>query len=737
MNRRDMLQASAALSALAFTAACTTLTETQMPDVPPPPAEPPPPAPVARREPVRIVQLGHERVDDYQWMKDDNWQQVMRDPSVLRADIRTQLEAENAYTQARMAQTTRLQERIYQEMRGRTKEDDSSVPAPDGPWEYYRRFVTGAQHPIYARRARDGSGAEQILLDVDAMARGKDFFKVLQAEHSPDHALLAYAVDEQGSEIYTIYVKDLATGAVLPGPIQSSTGDFVWSPDSAYIFWTFQDDNGRPAKIYRRPSRGAVADDAMIYDEPDNGIFIGMEVSESRDYIMIACGNQEQSEYLIIPASDPTAAPVVFHARQPSLLYTPTHWNGRWYVLTNADGAIDFKVMSCPIDRTARAHWRDYLPHTPGRYVVGVNATKEFLVRLERVNALPRILVRTTRGNEHAIVFEEEAYDAEFETGYEFETSTLRFIYNSPTTPKQWFDYDMAARTRTLRKTQEIPSGHDPAAYEARRFFAPAPDGAQVPITVLMKRGQVLDGSAPMLLYGYGSYGITIDADFSVRRLSLVDRGWIYAIAHVRGGADMGFGWFLDGRHLTKKNTFTDFIACAEELVRRNYARAGNIVAEGRSAGGMLMGAITNMRPDLWAGVIGGVPFVDVLNTMSDTSLPLTPPEWPEWGNPIENEADYQYIASYSPYDNVEAKPYPAVLATGGLSDPRVTYWEPMKWATKLRAFTTSTRPVLLRMNMGAGHAGSAGRFEVLRELAHDYAFAIKAVGAAEAGGGF
>ncbi|MES1158310.1 MAG: prolyl oligopeptidase family serine peptidase, partial [Terricaulis silvestris] len=310
-------------------------------------------------------------------------------------------------------------------------------------------------------------------------------------------------------------------------------------------------------------------------------------------------------------------------------------------------------------------------------------------------------------------------------------------VYSSPTTPAQTFDYDMGARTRVLRKTQEVPSGHDPAHYETHRFFAPAPDGKQVPITVLMKKGTALDGSAPCYLYGYGSYGITIDANFDIRHLSMVDRGWIYAIAHARGGSEMGFGWFLDGRHLTKKNTFTDFIACAEELIRRNYARSGHIVAEGRSAGGMLMGAIANMRPDLWAGVIGGVPFVDVLNTMSDTSLPLTPPEWPEWGNPIENEADYQYISSYSPYDNVAAKPYPAMLSTGGLADPRVTYWEPTKWAAKLRASTTSGRPVLLRMNMGAGHAGSAGRFEVLRELAHDYAFAIKAMGGAEAGGGF
>jgi oligopeptidase B len=727
MNRRHLLLAGAALPGLSLLSSCAT--EKPM-------TEPAIAAPVARRETKRIEQLGRVRTDDYAWMKDDKWQEVMRDPATLRADVREHLLAENAYREAMLKPTEALQERLYREMRGRTKEDDSSVPSPDGPWEYYRRYETGAQYPIYARKPRGAEGPEEILINVAAMAEGKAFFRVVSAQHSPDHKLYAYAVDEQGSEIYTVHVKDLANGETLTGPIQNSSyGDFVFSPDSAYIFWTFRDDNGRPAKIYRRPARGG--EDTLIYDEPDEGFFIGVDVSESREFILIGCGNQEQSEYLVIPAATPTASPRVFHPREEQLLYTPTHWNGRWCVLTNADGAIDFKVMTCSLNQTGRAAWREFLPHEPGRYILGLGATKEYLLRLERVNALPRLTIRARIGDEHAVAFEEDAYTLDLEDSYEWETAVARFTYESPTTPTQWFDYDMGARTRTLRKTQEIPSGHDPAAYECRRLFAAAPDGKHVPVTVLMKRGQALDGSAPMLLYGYGSYGIIIDADFSIRRFSLVDRGWVYAIAHVRGGAEMGYGWFLDGRHLTKKNTFTDFIACAETLITQNYTRAGRIVAEGRSAGGMLVGAITNMRPDLWAGVIGGVPFVDVLNTMSDTSLPLTPPEWPEWGNPIENVEDYDYIASYSPYDNVEAKAYPAVLATGGLADPRVTYWEPAKWAAKLRASTTSTHPILLRMNMGAGHAGSAARFDYLKEIAHDYAFAIKAVGGEEAGGAF
>ena len=694
-----------------------------------------PTPPIARREPKRIEQLGRVRIDDYAWMKDDNWQEVMRDPSLLRADIRTHLEAENAYTKAMLVSTAALQEQLYQEMRGRVKEDDSSVPTPDGPWDYYRRFEAGAQHPLYVRKPRDQDGPEQVLLDVDAMAKGKAYYKVAAAAHSPDHTLIAYAVDEHGSEIFTIYVKDIATGEALSSPVTSSTGDFVWSPDSAYLFWTFRDDNGRPARIFRREARGA--DDVMIYDEPDEGFFLHLDVTAARDFILISGGNHEQTEHHFIPASDPTAAPILFAPREPDLVYAPTRWNDRWYILTNADGAIDFKIMSCPINLTDRDAWRDEIPHQAGRYILEMMPTRDYFVRLERVDALSRIVVRDAGGDEHIVGFDEQAYHLGLSEGYEFETANMRFVYDSPTTPPQTFDYDLKTRARTLRKAVEIPSGHDPAKYETHRLFAKAKDGADVPVTVLMQRGRKLDGSAPMLLYGYGSYGLTVDANFSIRRLSLVDRGWVYAIAHVRGGAEKGYGWFLDGRKEKKPNTFSDFIAAAEELIARGFSRAGAIVAEGASAGGLLMGAISNMRPDLWAGVIGAVPFVDVLNTMSDDTLPLTPPEWPEWGNPLEDPAAYDLIQSYSPYDRVGTQAYPAMLVTGGLTDPRVTYWEPAKWAAKLRASTTSNRPVLLKMIMSAGHAGSAGRFEHLREIAHDYAFALKAIGADEAGGGF
>jgi oligopeptidase B len=691
--------------------------------------------PNARTEPKVIEQLGRTRTDNYAWLKDENWQQVMRDPSLLRPDIRAYLDEENAYREQMMAPAADLRERLYQEMRRRTKEDDSSAPAPDGPWEYYRRYETGAQHPIYARRPRGSDSGEEILINVDEQARGKTFYKVVSAEHSPDHAMFAYAVDEQGSEIYTVYVKDLASGETLAHSIGNCTGDFAWSPDSRFIFWIFRDDNGRPAKVYRRPARGGA--DTLAYDEPDDGFFLSVHVTESREFIVIQAGHHGSSETHLVPATAPETAPILFSPREEDMLYSPTHWNGRWYILTNADGAVDFKVMTAEPGATARASWREFVPHQDGRYILGLHATKDYLVRMERSNALPQILIRHRSGDEHAISLLEQAYNLELNSGYEYDTPVQRYVYESPTTPMQWFDYDMATRTPVLRKTQEIPSGHNPDDYLTGRFFAMASDGRRIPITVLFKRGTPLNGTAPLLLYGYGSYGISMDADFSIRRLSLVDRGWIYAIAHVRGGSEMGFGWFQDGRRFKKKNTFTDFIACAEELIGAGYGRPGNIVAQGGSAGGLLMGAVLNMRPDLWAGVIGQVPFIDVLNTMSDTSLPLTPPEWPEWGNPLEDPEAYDYIASYCPYTNIERKAYPAVLSTGGLSDPRVTYWEPAKWAAKLRPHSTSGRPVLLKINMGAGHAGSAGRFEFLRELAHDYAFAIKAVGSEEAGGPF
>jgi oligopeptidase B len=688
-----------------------------------------PTPPIARKDPKRIVQFNHVRIDDYAWMKDDNWQAVLRDPGAIKPDVKAHLTAENAYTQAMLAPTQTLQAQMFEEMKGRIKEDDASVPAPDGPWDYYVRYEKGAQHPIHARRPRGAEDGEVILLDEDTEAQGKPFFQVGAADHSPDHSLYAYAVDEQGSEVFRILIKDLATGEILAEPVESSTGGFTWSPDGAYLFWIWRDDNGRPAKVFRRPARGGAKDDVLVFDEPDDGFFLSVGTTSSDAYIVIGSGDHETSEVRLIPAGDPTAEPKVVEPRTPGLRYDLEHWDGKFFIHTNEGDAVDFKIVTAPLDAPGRANWSEWVAHQPGRYIVGIGAYKDWLVRLVRENA-SNSLILTQRGTgaEHTVGFDEDAYALGLASGYEFDTTTLRFVYESPTTPRQTFDYDMATRQRTLRKTQEIPSGHNLAAYVTRRLYATAPDGEQVPITVLMKAGTPLDGSAPLLLYGYGSYGIPMEPHFSIRNLSLVDRGWVWATAHVRGGSEKGWGWFLGGRGAKKTNTFTDFIACAETLIEGGYTKAGRIVAYGGSAGGMLMGAIANMRPELWAGIIGAVPFVDVLNTMSDVSLPLTPAEWPEWGNPLEDEAAYDLIAGYSPYENITAKPYPAVLATGGLSDPRVTYWEPAKWIASLREHTTADAPMLLKINMDAGHGGASGRFEFLREIALDYAFAVWAV---------
>lgn len=685
-----------------------------------------PQPPVAKKVPVRIEQLGRVRVDDYQWMKDDNWQAVLRDPSLIKADVKAHLTAENAYREAVMASTLPLQATMFEEMKGRIKEDDSSVPAADGAWEYYVRYNTGDQHPLYCRRPRGKTDGETVLLDCNALAEGKAYSEVSATEHSPDHALFAYAEDAQGSEVFKIYVKDLATGEVLPNPIESATENFTFSPDSQWIFWTNRDDNGRPDKIFRRPARGG--ETTLVYEETDDGMFQSVGRTSDDAFIIIGIGNQETSEGRIIPGATPTAAPVVVEPRHVGRLYDLDHWGDRWVIRTNAGDAIDFKIVEAPTATPAMANWKDLVPHTPGRFIEGVALVKDYLGRQERADANTKIVIRDRSGAEHEIAVDEPAYALSLGGASEFDTTVMRYGYNSPSTPTSTYDYDLKTRERTLRKVQEVPSGHNPADYVVERLNAPASDGQLVPVTVLRRKDTPVDGSAPLLLYGYGSYGIPMAASFSTNRLSLVDRGFIYAIAHIRGGSDKGWGWFLGARRMTKKNTFTDFIACAEHLIDRQYATAGKIVAQGGSAGGLLMGAVTNMRPDLWAGVIGSVPFVDVINTMSDTSLPLTPPEWPEWGNPIEDAAAYDYMFSYSPYDQIEAKAYPAVLATGGLSDPRVTYWEPEKWVAKLRPATTSGNPVLLKINMTAGHFSSSGRFDYLKDVAHDYAFAVWSV---------
>ena len=686
--------------------------------------------PIAARLPVTIEQLGRTRTDDYAWLKDPDWQAVLRDPAVLRSDIQAHLVAENAYTEAVLAETAVLQKTLFDEMVGRIQADDGTVPEPDGPWAYYRRYVPGAQHPMLLRApVATDTADEEVLLDVNAMAAPHTYFRLATVRHSADHLRLAWAEDRQGSEVYTVHVIDLVTRVPVGTPIESCTGNFVFSPCGDYLFWTLRDDNGRPSAVFRRPVGGGPADDVLVYRESDPGFFLGVHAASSRQWIVLSLGNQETSEAWIVPASKPTAPARLVAAREPGVRYDVDHWGDRFVFRTNADGALDYKLTMATEDDLSRAGWRDLVPHRPGRFVTGFALFAGHLVHVERVNALDRLVItiRAT-GESKPLAVEEEAYCLSLVGGYEYDTARLRYAYESPREPRQVWDYDMATGDRVLRKTQQIPSGHDPAAYVVRRLQAIASDGSAVPITLLARRDALEAGACPVLLTGYGAYGISSMPRFSFQALNLVERGWISATAHVRGGSEKGWGWFLDGRGPAKANTFTDFIACADHLVAAGHATAGQIVAQGGSAGGLLVGAVLNMRPELWAGVAAVVPFVDVLNTMSDTTLPLTPPEWPEWGNPLTDPAAYDLIASYSPYDGIEARRYPPVLALGGLSDPRVTYWEPAKWVAKLRAYTTGPLPILLRMNMTAGHGGRSGRYEYLREPALIQAFALWAV---------
>ena len=682
--------------------------------------------PLATKRPLRRTLHGVTLEDDYAWLKDEKWQEVLRNPAVLDADIRSYLEAENRYTEALLAPAQALQKTLVAEMRGRIKEDDSGVPQPDGPYAYLWKYRQGGQHQLIGRRPRDG-GDTEVVLDGDQLAKGTAYFRFGGTRHSPDHRLEAWSADLRGSEYFTVRVRNWQSGEDLPDVIEQTSGSVVWGLDSSFFFYVRVDENHRPLHVYRHRLGTSQSDDVLVYEEKDIGWFTHVAESTSGRFCVIATGNQETSERWLIDLADAEAAPRLVALRETGVRYTVFDRDDQLFILTNQGDAIDFRIDVAPIATPDRAHWRPLIAHRPGVYIVGAALYAGHLVRLERANALPAIVIRELAGgSEHVISFEEAAYSLDMIGGYEFDTTTLRFAYSSMTTPSEIYDYDMTSRQRVLRKRQEIPSGHDPADYVTTRIMATAHDGAQVPVSILHRRDFERDGKAPLLLYGYGSYGMAMPASFSANRLSLVDRGFVYAIAHIRGGSDKGWGWYLDGKRDKKTNTFDDFAAAARALIDARFTSAKRIVGHGGSAGGMLMGAVANRAGELFAGIVSEVPFVDVLNTMLDDTLPLTPPEWPEWGNPITDEKAFRYILSYSPYDNVAARPYPAILAMGGLTDPRVTYWEPAKWVARLRATMTGGGPVLLRTNMGAGHGGAAGRFDRLDEVAIAYAFALR-----------
>jgi oligopeptidase B len=685
--------------------------------------------PVADRRQHAITQHGVTRHDPYSWLRADNWQEVMQAPDTLPADIREYIEAENAYF-AESFETPHadLVETIYREIRGRIKEDESDLPDPDGPWAYNSRMEEGKQYPLIVRTPR-GGGAEAVMLDCNIEA-GDGYFGFGGAEHSPDHSLLAWAADRQGSEFYTIHIRDIATGRDTGEVIEEAGDGGTWAPDGKSLYYTELDESHRPFRVRRHVIGTPQADDAIVYEEADPGFFVGVGEMLSKRYIVIDVHDHQTSELYLI--GDGSVEPRLISARKTEREYDAEERGGLLYMLTNADGAEDYKVVTAPVDTPDAVNWTDLVPHIPGVLILDILLFANHLLRLERVEGLPRIVVRDLRDNrEWTVAFEEEAYSLGMSAGYEFDAKIFRMNYSSPTTPNQTYDIDLDTGERTLLKEQEVPSGHNPDDYVTRRIFADTADGARVPITLLHRKLTPIDGTAPALLYGYGSYGMSLPAAFSVSVLSLVDRGFVYAVAHVRGGMEKGYAWYRNGRRENKPNTFTDFIAAAEKLVGDGYAAPDRIVAEGGSAGGMLMGAIANLRPDLWAGILAIVPFVDVLNTMSDDTLPLTPPEWPEWGNPIESEDDFRRIASYAPYEQVEAKDYPQMFVLAGLTDPRVTYWEPAKWVAKLRATKTDENPLYLKTHMDAGHSGASGRFDRLKETALSYAFALSCIGMA------
>lgn len=659
--------------------------------------------------------------DPYAWLRSPRWRDILRVPQKLEGDIRAHLEAENRYAEAVLAPAGDLRRRIREELEGRIKQQDASVPESDGPFAYYLRYAPGGQHPLYCRRRREPDAPEEILVDGNLRAEGTPFFRVAGAVHSPDHRYFAFAVDTTGSEHHELCVVDLRDGSEQTFAGGNLSGDLAWANDSRTIVYTVLDSDHRASRVEAVDTQSG--DVALVCEEADPAFHLHVHRMQSRRFIAVSAQDHaDTTEVRLIDADAPGQGAQLLAERRPGLSLRPAERDGVLYLLTNEGEAVDYRIVAATATFPLTGERREIVPHRPGTLITRMLVFADHLVRLELADACPRIVVRAFEtGDEHVAPLPEDAdaaYHLDLAPGYEFATTVLRFVYSSPRHPRRTYDYDMASGDLTLRKTQEVPSGHDSDAYAVSRFVVSSHDGAEVPVTLLHRRDTPPDATRPLLLYGYGAYGMSIPASFGTDRLSLVDRGIAFAIAHVRGGSERGYRWYLDGKLARKTNTFDDFIAVANHLVAQGLVQAGGIVANGRSAGGMLMGVIANRRPDLFKAVVAEVPFVDVLNTMRDADLPLTPPEWSEWGNPVADEDAFRRIASYSPYDTIRPQRYPHILATGGIADPRVTYWEPAKWIARLRANATGDARIVLHMNMSAGHGGSAGRFARLDEVA-------------------
>ncbi|HEU0054222.1 MAG TPA: S9 family peptidase, partial [Longimicrobium sp.] len=662
---------------------------------------------------------GDTRRDDYFWLRDD----ARKDTAVL-----AYLEAENRYTEAMLAPTQALQDRLFEEMKGRIKETDLSLPDRIDDWYYYSRTEAGKQYPIFARKKGSLEAREEIVLDLNQMAAGQRYFSLGAYEVSPDHRLVAFAVDTTGAERFTLMVKEIATGRILPDRVPNVNYSLEWALDNRTLFYGTSDAANRSYRIWRHTLGAAPSSDVKVAEEADELFRLGVSRSKDRKYLFTYSGSFDSAEMRYLDASNPNGEWKLIRPRAAGVLYSAEHHGDRFIIVTN-EGATNFKVVTAPVADPSPANWRDLVPASDSVLVDNIDVFRDHLVLYLRSQALRQIrILDFASGQAHDVTFPEPVYTAGPGSNPDFNSRTLRFGYQSMVTPFSVYDYDMASRTRVLKKQNEVLGGYDPSLYGTERTWARAQDGTLVPVSLVYRKPLVKDGKRPMLLYAYGSYGISTDPTFSTANLSLLDRGVVFAIAHIRGGQEMGRSWYDQGKLMNKKNTFTDFIAAAEHLVRQGYTASDRLAIRGGSAGGLLMGAVLNLRPDLFRAAVADVPFVDVINTMLDPTIPLTVQEWLQWGDPRQPEA-YAYMKSYSPYDNVEAKAYPAILVTAGLNDPRVGYWEPAKWVARLRATKTDHNPLLLRTNMGAGHGGASGRYDAIRENAIRYAFILDQLG--------
>jgi oligopeptidase B len=674
--------------------------------------------PIAAKKPKELTIHGHTRVDEYFWLNDRENQEVI-----------DYLNAENAYTKAMMADTDSLQAKLYKEMRGRIKEDDTSVPYQDNGYWYYTRYEEGKEYPIHCRKKGSLDAAEEVMLNVNELAEGFDYFSVSGLSVSDDNKWLSYGVDTVSRRLYTIYFKNLETGEVRPESIADCSPGVAWAADNRTVFYTKKDvQTLRTNQIFRHRLGEDVSKAKLIFTEEDETFNAGVYRSRSKAKIFIGSYQTVSTEYRMLDASTPDGEFVLIEPRQRDHEYNVVHFGDKLYIVTNWE-AKNFRLMETPVSKPSRSNWKEVIAHREQTLLEGVEMFRDHMVLEERTGGLTQLRIRQmSTGKEHYVDFGEAAYTAYISTNMEFNTDILRYGYSSMTTPWSTFDYSMTTKERTLLKEQPVLGDFNKENYVTERIMAPATDGTLVPVSIVYRKGVKKDGTAPLLLYAYGSYGASMDAYFSSNNLSLLDRGFVYAIAHIRGGEEMGRQWYEDGKLLKKKNTFTDFIDCGEHLIKEGYTSKGKLFAMGGSAGGLLMGAVVNMRPDLWQGVVAAVPFVDVVTTMLDESIPLTTGEYDEWGNPNEKEY-YDYILSYSPYDNVEAKDYPNMLVTTGLHDSQVQYWEPAKWVARLRDRKTDKNMLLLHTNMEAGHGGASGRFEALKETALEFAFIFKLAG--------